>query len=517
MADHWCSLNHLLALLYLQSAVLGDLNCTYNAFDVISCTWKAEKTFTSTECFIKADKLKKDKRMVQGFCWLPTTANLRQCKLPMTNKRNTSNVLTVSDVLNITVTCSSGRDANNSITSLFNYRPFSNIRLDPPQSLEIKMTQDGLWNLSWVFPSPHYVKDKMEYEVFYKRSKDSWKNATIIPIRQNDHSVCLRSLQPDTIYEAQVRVNQTEFPGGMWSDNSQAIQWRTLPQGTATSTSLILIQTVPACIAVLVFIVLVTCMICYSDRFKKILWVGVPDPSRFFDPLIFTYKGDFQKWISSPFDFSAISLDPTPLDISPVDINWNKDKCPPKLISPGLNETPIDNSGHSQSSFSNQGYFFFQFPTIKEEDSSSDAYFSYGCVEQRIPPVLQNIPLPSPAASEETPLFHADYLRDTISVGIGVQNRSFEVGPLSRSLQSDTLDQEKINIELNCEEFPEVPFCPFVERMTEKQKTEECDSLNDMKSPQVPECVHPTFQECDMTGGYFSLSALYQQNYCHWV
>ncbi|XP_053326260.1 interleukin-2 receptor subunit beta [Spea bombifrons] len=388
------------------------------------------------------------------------------------------------------------------------------VRLDPPQSLVISLTKDGLWNLTWSSSYSYYIGNNVEYEVVYKPSKDPWLEAKRIPIRQNDLWVCLQSLQPGTLYEAWVRVNQMEFQGGRWSDFSQPLQWRTLPKYSTYSTSKIM-QVVLPCTAALIFIILLPLIICSSHRVKKIFWVHVPDPSRFFDPLIFTHKGDFQKWLSTPFDFSAFSLEPTPINISPVDISWHKDKYPPKVLPLGINETLTDSSGQSFSSFSNQGYFFFQFPNITEDDASSDTQPSYGCLEQRdISPMLQNLPLPSTVTCEGTPLFCADYLSDPMSVGIGIQNRSFEIDSMVNLPQSSTLKQmvkEKVSRDL-----PEVPCCPTGEDKCEMKERGECDNLN-TAAQVITEHVQPSSHEIDMTGGYFTLNAFYQQHYSNWV
>uniref|UniRef100_A0A8C5WIZ6 Fibronectin type-III domain-containing protein n=1 Tax=Leptobrachium leishanense TaxID=445787 RepID=A0A8C5WIZ6_9ANUR len=509
MSDHRYSmiyLNYLLTVLTLQSAVLGDLNCTYNAFDVVSCTWNTGKSSMSAPCSINATQSDEtNTRNVTGFCTLPPAVKHRGCKLQMTNARKTKNVLTVSDQLNINVNCSGVE--TNPVSTLVNFKPYYNIRLDPPSNVGIELSTDGLWNLSWVFPTPDYIINALKYEVFYKqKSYHSWQNATMIPIRQNGHSVVLRSLLPTTEYEARVRVYQNEFSNGQWSDYSQPVQWTTLREDSEISASPSEITSVwVSCTSILVLLILVP-VVLRSESIKKILWVSVPDPSRFFDPLISTHKGNFQKWLSSPFEFSDYSLDPSP-DISPVDIRWNNDKCPPKFFPSGVNEIPTDNSGQSMSSFSNQGYFFFQFPTLNEATNSSNASFSYGCLDQRsIPTVLQNVSLPSPVAGEETPLFHADYLSDPMTVGIGIQNRTFEVDPIIKltPLCTMKMNEEQDEEGMNKEELE-------ASSITNHQPNVE-NAL-----PVIPEHLHPSFQQGDMKGGYFSLSTLHQQHYCQWV
>ncbi|XP_063283523.1 interleukin-2 receptor subunit beta [Pelobates fuscus] len=512
--------NYVLIFVFLQTAVLGDLDCTYNGFDVVSCTWKFEKDFGSTPCVLNATHSSiSDRRKVKGFCPLPPAEGQRQCNLRMTNALNTKNVITVSDCLNITVNCSNGRGKNSSIASLVNHNLFNHLRLDPPKYLQCNETYDRLWNLSWECPQPPYIAGNMEYQVFYKPSTDSWEEAKMIPIRQNELSVTLRSLHPNTLYEARVRVNQTRYPKGQWSKYSEPHRWKTHPEDSAESSSQNITEIVAPCTAIVVLCILIPLIVRSSDRVKKIFWVGVPDPSRFFDPLISTHKGDFKKWIS-PFGISAFSPDPTPPDLSPVDINWNKEKCIPKFVPPGLHDIPTDRSGNTFSSFSNKGYFFFQFPNTKEATDSS-ASFSYGCLDQRsIPSVLQNINLPSPAASEDTPLFHADYLSDPMSVGLGIQNRTFEVST-NAILPSCTVDQEELSKEQVGEAMPDQLY-EDVEITSDKEVEEECDTAKQQSSvasapPTMPDCIHLSFKEGDMTRDYLSLSAVYQTHCCQWV
>ncbi|MEE6492175.1 hypothetical protein FKM82_016505 [Ascaphus truei] len=229
-----------------------------------------------------------------------------------------------------------------------------------------------------------------------------------------------------------------------------------------------------------------------------------------------THKGNFQKWLSSPFSRSSFSLDPTPLAISPVDISWSKQDPAHKFLPVSLQESPTNGSGHSFSSFSNQGYFFFQFPTIREED-----------FEQRVlAGMLQAGPFPSPNVGEEFPLFHADYLILPPSASLGVHNRSFEADPLPSILQAPPPSQEDLGKQQLKPPHPDTALLPHVERTCEEEEEDmEGEEIEQRKKESggvtTPSVIQhhggvPS-QEGISAGGYLSLKDLYRQHISRWA
>ncbi|XP_075441130.1 interleukin-2 receptor subunit beta-like [Ascaphus truei] len=319
MSRRWQAQGYLLPLgvvLFLQSLVLAGfpgLDCTYNLWDRLSCSWDAGNQWTSSPCSVRA-VVTDDEDNIMGLCSLPIGVSPRRCELYLNNSVKSMHAVTVSNSLHLTVTCSPEGDPNVTVTSCIpEWFPFYHLCLDPPQSLDIAPTPDGQWNLSWSCHHYLHMAGNREYEIQFKLSEEPWES---LPMRQDQLWVPLRQLHPDTQYIAKVRVTQKRYRGGKWSDWSQPLQWRTPPAVSSLSGSHLLTQVLAPCIAVGIFLLLVALIIRSSDRIKKIFWVGVPDPSQFFDPLMSTHKGNFQKWLSSPFSRSSFSLDPTPLAIS---------------------------------------------------------------------------------------------------------------------------------------------------------------------------------------------------------
>ncbi|XP_075039165.1 interleukin-2 receptor subunit beta [Mixophyes fleayi] len=493
-------------LLSLQNFVLGHLDCAYNSLDLVSCSWKAARDLTSVPCYVFAN-VTNDRRCIKGSCSLPPNAHSRSCAVKLTTDgKFFKQSLTGSHNLNISVICSSAENRNKSVTSMSFY-PFKNLRLDPPRSLDIKMTTNSIWNLSWDVSLSYYIENT-ETEVLYKPVKRSWQDAKHFMIIQSELSVPLRDLHPGTQYEAKVRVNQTDFSGGRWSDWSKPVQWTTPSADTPGPN--ILIQVVAPLAAIVIFVLLVSVVIHSSKRIKKIMWISVPDPSSFFDPLMSTHKGDFQKWLSSPFSFSSFSLYPSHLDISSLDINGKKEEHYQNINPILTQEGPRERSGQSCSSFSNQGYF-------------SSMCLSYDHMDHRgFPTMVSNGPLSSPTA-EDMPLFHADYLCAPLSVpGLGVHNRSFELDAPFRAMQVPILVEEVINKTEYHDERLETSVPPEKKKVSEEEEKEKCEDPKQpasasSTSPFTQQHVDTQLQDVNDATGYLSLNELNQKHYGHWV
>ncbi|XP_063796725.1 interleukin-2 receptor subunit beta [Pseudophryne corroboree] len=494
-------------LLTLQKFVLAHLDCTYNSWELVSCSWKAERNVTSVPCYLSAIVTNDNRRAIKGFCSLPPNVHVRSCVVHLTTNNNkyVKDALTVSHVLNMSVICSSTWNTNKSVISLFPFSPYDHLRLDPPRSLDIQMTTDGLWNLTWLVSHRHYIT-KTETEVMYKPMKGSWQDAKHFTIQQYELYVPLRDLHPGTQYEARVRVNQTDYPGGRWSEWSKPTQWTTHSEGPNFIT-----QVVTPVAAIVTFVLLVTLIIHSSKRFKKIIWISVPDPSSFFDPLMSVHKGNFQKWLSSPFSFSSFSLYPSHLDISSLDINGKRDENHQILPSAPTQEAERDSSGHSCSSFSNQEYFSSVCPGYDHMD------------HRGFPTIAPNGPLPSPTG-EDMPLFHADYLCAPLSIpGLGVHNRSFELDAPSRGTLVPILVEEVIYKGEYHNEHPVTSLPPVMEKVNDDSKEKEkCENLKESPNsysatPFIQQHVDTTSQEVNVTAGYLSLNELSHKHYGHWV
>ncbi|XP_077134854.1 interleukin-2 receptor subunit beta isoform X2 [Ranitomeya variabilis] len=501
----------------------GRLDCTHNSFETVSCSWKTAKNFILTPCYISAS-VTNDPRHIQGICYLPTGSDSRSCVITLTvDGEHYKNAMTAAHNVNVNVICSFGKNINMTVISLSDFNPFLNhtgvihlvttvvtwsrrgperhwkwqkiatVRLDPPTYLDITMLEDGTWNLTWIINHRNYI-DNVETEVHFKPVKWSWKDAKRFTINQYDLSALLRDLQPDTLYEAKVRINQTEFVGGKWSEWSKSVQWTTPPKGSTFPT--------PGVVVISVVLLIIVVTLCSSKRVKKIMWIGVPDPSPFFHPLIDTHKGNFKKWLSTPYVFSPFFQDPSPVVISPVSFNSNVEEQHLKSPPTPKSEKCKDNLGHSGSSFNNQEYF-------------SSVYFGY----DHFPSTILTQSLHSPT-NEDMPLFQAEYLCAPQSLAsFGVYNGSFEQDAPNRVIQMPVLVEEVIaNLECD-DENGEISGHREAENVKEQEREESAAHQKEnifSTTPLPQQHGGKTSEIANVAADYLSLKEL-NQKHCQWV
>ncbi|XP_068109020.1 interleukin-2 receptor subunit beta [Hyperolius riggenbachi] len=497
---------HLLLLLVIPSHVLlaHVLNCTYNDKGTVFCSWKANESLLSTPCKLSAKTIDWSARDISGSCSLSLYGgNPRSCGINlMYQGRYEKYPLTVSHRINISVNCD-GRRTNQPVAFLRAFYAYGSVRLDPPTSLSIKKTTEGQWNLTWV-NNVSTIIDKTESEICYKPIKASWQEGKIMFLREHELSVVMHDLPLGTAYEAKVRVRSVVDEPGEWSDWSQPIEWSTSEE-TVKDTDFVLVIGMPLLI-IGIIIALITLI--FNQKRVKNIWIGVPDPSQFFNPLITTHKGNFQNWISSPFSFSSFSLDATPPVISPLDVNWNKEGHHQKPLPEPIQDAQSEKSKHSESSFSNKSYF-------------SHLYLNYDCIgQQDFTTMIANQSLPSP--TEDMPLFQADYLCAPLSIpGLGFQNRCFELDSPLRNLAMPFVFEESMGKIVDPDEYLIAP--PVMEKIVEKEGKE-----MDEASVEPPDSsstiqlhsqnIQPPSNETNNnnTRDYLSLTELYQKHAVHW-
>ncbi|XP_069824959.1 interleukin-2 receptor subunit beta [Dendropsophus ebraccatus] len=435
-------------------------------------------------------------RNIRGKCSLLLSGDLKSCVMNLTvNGVYFKDTMTVEDYMNVSVICSAGHDIREMVTSIPKFKPFYNLRLDPPTLLDIQITEDGMWNLTWHTSYRNYI-DNVETEVQYKPVKWSWKDGKKFTIKQTDVSASLRDLHPDTLYEARVRINQTRYKGGRWSEWSKPVQWTTPSQGFTFPT--------PGVAAISIVLLILVVVLCSSKRVKKIMWIGVPDPSPFFDPLLNTHKGNFKKWLSTPNVISPFFLDPSPTDISPLKINCKIEEQHLKFPPTPKAEVAKDKSGHSGSSFTNKEYF-------------SSIYFGY----DHFPTTLVNEPLHSPT-DENMPLFQAEYLCAPQSLaGFGVHNGSFERDAPPRVMQMPILVEEVLAEPECAKENGEMSHHQETEKVREEEGRgnleDQKQSLDTFSTTLVAQRNDgKPLKEANVVADYLSLKELHQKH-CQWM
>ncbi|NXX93554.1 IL2RB protein, partial [Centropus bengalensis] len=363
------------------------LACWYDSRAALFCDWNPDRDLVEAPCHLEilskfafCDRSFPLPEKFKEHCELPKAEHmtgLRRCFKTFSKNRNIQ-CFTTADSLNMTVHCQIG-EKRTTPAQIGHFRPLSNIRLWPPGNLQVTRKTEKTYNLTWSLNiSSHYLDGKREYQVRYRTTSQSWEEAKNFTIVQDQMWVVFESLPPDLKYEATVRArpSPTSSYRGVWSDWSETILWRT--PANQTSQPFLPALIVSTCI----FVIIGTAFIINSRTlkwFKKILKIHIPDPEKFFPPLISVHGGDIQKWLSSPFSTSSYCVNNITPEISMLEVMQKNDDESQFLLSKGAltPDPPLETSGHSVSScFTNQGYFFFHLPNSFEIEPCQ-VYFTY--------------------------------------------------------------------------------------------------------------------------------------------
>ncbi|NWT86983.1 IL2RB protein, partial [Lanius ludovicianus] len=374
----------------------SSLTCWYDSRAALLCVWDPGRDLVEAPCQLEI--LSKN-----GFCdsslelFPPPEKRKKHCTLlkaeNMTglrrcNKTFNQNVnnqcFTVSDRLNLSVHCQTGENKNKIPVEIKNFNPFANIKLRPPGNLQLANITENTSNLTWSLNiSSHYLKGSREYQVRYRHMSQSWEEAANLPIEQDQMWANFERLLPNSKYEAAVRARPSARSTykGVWSDWSKPVLWRThtdLKDQSGTSQPVLPVLIV----STFLFVIIGTAFLINLRTlkwFKKILKIHIPDPEKFFPPLISVHGGDIQKWLSSPFSSSSYCLNSTIPEISILEVMQKNDQESRFLLSKGtLTPDPsVETSVQSGSScYTNQGYFFFHLSNSLEIQPCQ-VYFTY--------------------------------------------------------------------------------------------------------------------------------------------
>ncbi|NWS68234.1 IL2RB protein, partial [Crotophaga sulcirostris] len=365
----------------------SSLTCWYDSRAALFCDWNPGRDLIEAPCQLEissmlalCDRLFPLPEKFKEHCELPKaehTTGLRRCIKTFSKNSNTQ-CFTTADRLNMSVHCQIGEDRTIPV-KIEDFSPLANIKLRPPGNLHLIRKTENTYNLTWSLNiSSHYLEGLREYQVQYRTTSQSWEEAKNFTIVQDQMWVVFESLSPDLKYEAAVRAR----PGasstckGVWSDWSETILWRT--PANQTSQPFLPAIIVSTCI----FVIIGTAFLINLRSlkwFKKILKIHIPDPEKFFPPLVSVHGGDIQKWLSSPFSTSSYCVNSTTPEISMLEVMQKNDQESHFPLSKGTltPDTPLETSGHSVSScFTNQGYFFFHLPNSFEIEPCQ-VYFTY--------------------------------------------------------------------------------------------------------------------------------------------
>ncbi|NWR59813.1 IL2RB protein, partial [Bucorvus abyssinicus] len=418
----------------------SSLTCWYDSRAALFCDWNPGRDLVEAPCQLEilsnfpfCDRLSPLPEKFKEHCELLKAEHmtgLRRCIKTFSKNSNTQ-CFTISDSLNLSVHCQIGE--NRSIpVKIENFSPLANIKLRPPENLQLVSKTENKYNLTWSLNiSSHYLEGKREYQVWYRTTHQSWEEATNVTIMQDQMWMEFETLSPNLKYEAAVRAKPkaSEFCNGVWSDWSKTILWRT--HANQTSRPVLPALIVSTCI----FVIIGTAFLINLRTlkwFKKILKIHIPDPEKFFPPLVSVHGGDIQKWLSSPFSTSSYCVNSTSPEISMLEVMQKNDQESQFLLSKGTltPDPPLETSGHSVSScFTNQGYFFFHLPNSFEIEPCQ-VYFTYEPFTQEGSDSKDGESchaLPSPdlcTLAEDMPVLSHNFLH-CIKATQGFQNSSF--------------------------------------------------------------------------------------------
>ncbi|XP_005039842.1 PREDICTED: interleukin-2 receptor subunit beta [Ficedula albicollis] len=394
LLSHLCLLS-LMPLSWASDSAQGtsSLTCWYDSRAALFCDWDPGRDLAEAPCQLE---ILSEKGFCDSLLELHPSPEKRKkhCKLPkaehMTGLRrciktfhqNVNNqCFTISDRLSFSVHCHTGEKKNKIPVQIKDFSPFENIKLRPPGNLQLANITENTSNLTWSLNiSSHYLDGMREYQVRYRHVSQSWEEAANFPIEQDQMWVNFEGLSPNSKYEAAVRARPSARSNykGVWSDWSKPVLWRTHPDHKGTSQPVLPVLIV----STLVFVIIGTAFLINPRTlkwFKKILKIHIPDPEKFFPPLVSVHGGDIQKWLSSPFSTSSLCVNNTTPEISVLEVMQKNDQESQFLLSKGTltPDPPAETSVHSGSScFTNQGYFFFHLSNSFEIEPCQ-VYFTY--------------------------------------------------------------------------------------------------------------------------------------------
>uniref|UniRef100_W5UFR7 Interleukin-2 receptor subunit beta n=1 Tax=Ictalurus punctatus TaxID=7998 RepID=W5UFR7_ICTPU len=358
----------------------SELSCVNDYMTNISCTWNHTAWLTGQNCHLQVTRGRKSEKT--KICSLNTT---RSCWI------NVSSKFSFRDTIGLDVFCNKiWRDG------VKMYRPGHHVKLRPPEQPNVT-GNIVTWSKGVNFPQ---FITKYVFELQIKVKQQNWKE---VKPRRVDGTYVL--LDGDSVCvgecEARVRVRPIEPTtedqiNGSWSDWSPAVTWRSEAivniQGThKKETSSIPHPAVVGMLVGFVALILTVLILIPLSVFghKCGLKVGcehVPDPSKYFQPLIIEHKGNFQEWLG-PQHSVSLCLPPQSCDceISPVDevseawddpLAGNTSMLIYANYAATLHQEVSDDSQLS-SGVSNMGYFYSEHQPGSVCLDSCPVYFTY--------------------------------------------------------------------------------------------------------------------------------------------
>ncbi|XP_068920283.1 interleukin-21 receptor [Petaurus breviceps papuanus] len=213
--------------------------------------------------------------------------------------------LMADDEFNVTITdklSNSSREGRRFILA-------QSIKPNPP--FNVTVAYFGDYNISWktLYEDPRYyaLQNTLQYELRYKKQQDSWTTQNVKSIPADLKSVSLLALefQKGSVYEIQVRAQPqpSSLYSGVWSEWSAPANFTTPPVEEKTEWSSWIF---PISFIVTIFTALAGWKL--TQRLWKKMWVLVPNPAPFFQPLYSAHQGNFKNWVGTSYTSIILNL-----------------------------------------------------------------------------------------------------------------------------------------------------------------------------------------------------------------
>ncbi|XP_037363969.1 interleukin-21 receptor [Talpa occidentalis] len=212
--------------------------------------------------------------------------------------------------------------------------------IKPSPPFNVTVTFSGHYNVSWSCNEEAYtLKGKLQYELQYRLLGGLWASSPEKKLISVDvRSVSLQPVEfhQGSRYELQVRAGPQ--PGsifqGTWSEWSDPVVIQIQSEEIK--------RYLMACFF-LVFIALALFFLVQKNHLPERLWnkvwVQVPSPERFFQPLYVGHRGDFKKWVGTPFTASSLELGAWSPGMPSTLATYRH--CPPQSMTKGPEHTEL--------------------------------------------------------------------------------------------------------------------------------------------------------------------------------
>ncbi|KAG9279201.1 interleukin-2 receptor subunit beta-like [Astyanax mexicanus] len=356
----------------------SGLLCVNNYKTQISCTWQHKTQHSGQDCSLRATR-DTFRGSEEKQCELKTLSYHSDAPRGCAVVFSSPNFNFAASIA-LKVICNGTEAAR-----LEKYKPGRHIKLDPPSRPSVYRG-----NISWnrdPFSVIHF-----DYQLQFKPLSHSWKDIKPVDVVRTFVELKNDSVVLGEQYEARVRIKPVDSKNagqhhGQWSDWSPSANWTSdigMKKNTRETNNALTPGLLWIFIA-LTFILLILITVCIAHR-CCMLRAGtehIPDPSKYFQPLLSVHEGNFQKWLGPQHStHSFLTPQPCDCDISPVEVSGvvgssSTDKM--LYLHTNLTSSSQQTSSDSQSSsgFSNMGYFYSETQPGTLNLETCSVYFTY--------------------------------------------------------------------------------------------------------------------------------------------